>query len=285
MILAIIAIGLLTSTLFLLLNRDYLGVAYSNRRNTQMNISSYKAKDKLSNQSPFFKVGHTLAFLFPPKFMEQFERDHVFLGRPKEQIYISLGQSLIVGLGLLLAYLFSKNNALLIFSLIAPILILAETSMAVEKNKKDINKYTPHIVECLKVLVVNTETPVNNALEIIIRGIPDYMSAMKTELLRLLQKAEKTNMKETLMEWKSESGNFKDFLALLVSVNEGASKVAIKGFIEKYLERIREQEQEDIKNEAENLQMYLMGPVMLMFMVVLSPMIFAIQHTMKSAGF
>jgi len=91
-------------------------------------------------------------------------------------------------------------------------------------------------------------------------------------------------VRDALLDWKTDSARFKDFISLLVSINEGSSKSALKIAIENFITRAREDEEEAIKEKAENLQLYLMGPVVLILLVMLYPMMAAIQYMLQAAS-
>ncbi len=281
MILVIIAIALVASYLVLILNRRYLGVEYSYQKASVIGENGGKIKKQIFDKSFFFNIGKACLALLPEATVNKLERDVSFLNRDEKYLSISAGQALFFAITLLFAYAFTQILVILVLAIFLPIGIIAEIPLSVSTNKACIENSVTHVVGCLRVLVVKTETPLPNALEIIAKGLPQYLSPMKLELLRLLAKAEKTSMRESLMEWQTESPKFKDFLALLISINEGASKSALANFVDNFLNKAEEDTQEEIKNNAENLQLFLMGPIILMFLVILQPMVSAIQFMMS----
>ena len=286
MILVIALMAISMAYLVLLLNRKFLGQAYSFEKQSILGSDiKIEIKTELrSDKKIFFNIGKLISVIVPEATLRKLEFDQTYLGRDSRELYVSMGQSLFALIFLLFMYSSFKQPTFLMMSVLLPIGIMAEIPVSVSSYKKNVDKAIPHIVDCLKILVVNTETPLSTALELIIQGLPAFMPEIKTELLRLIQKAEKTGMRETLMEWKAETPNFKDFIALLISINEGASKTALKTAVNSFIEKAKYDKEEMIKNNAENMQLYLLGPVILMFLVILYPMFRAIQYVMATSG-
>lgn len=280
----IIIIASVAIYLILLANRDYLGIEYSYRKISTIDGTSYQRKKTFSDKNFFLKLGQFFATALPPDGLAYFEREIAFLNRDLKVFYVGLGQTMFATLSIIVLYLFSHNFSTLMIGIFIFVGFFAEVPMSVSKCKASIDKAVPHVVAALKVLVVNTETPLGNSLEIIAKGLPQYYEPMRNELLRLLAKAEKSNMRETLMDWQSESGKFKDFLSLLISINEGASKMALKTFIDNFLEKTSADVQEEIKSKSENLQLILLGPILLIFIVILQPLVTAINFMMNQSG-
>lgn len=283
MILALILVlCFITIYLVLLFNREYLGIAYSYQKVSLMQENSVRPKNGFNPQDFFSMLGKSFAILIPAKFFKKLELSHLYLHRDKLELYQTIGQAFAIFIVMLLLYSFTHNPLFFVMAIFFPVGLFVELPIAVSQHKNSIDNSIPHIVACLKVLVVNTETPLTNALEVIIQGLPQYMQPSKLELLRLLQKAEKTNLRETLVEWQTQSSQFKDFLSLLISIYEGASKSAIKTAMENFLAKSNEEEQEKLRNKAENLQLYLVGPVIVMLLVIMQPMVSAIFYMMNT---
>jgi len=150
------------------------------------------------------------------------------------------------------------------------------------KNKLD--SQIDHLVSCLNVLVVKTETPLFTALELIVAGLPDGFNIIAKEIRQILQKAEKQGLKEAITDWQALSTKFSDFLMLLTAIHEGASRIAIKDTIDKFLAKSKTTQEEAQKAQAENLQLYLLLPVLIMLLIAMWPLYDAINFLMKHSG-
>ena len=161
---------------------------------------------------------------------------------------------------------------------------MLEINIAQAQFNKELETSIEHLVRCLKVLVVKTETPLINALEIMLEDLPEGFKASRLELEKLVNKSLKSGLRETLQRWKTDLPQYRDFIALLISINDGASKQALQLSFNNFLQKVEEYKADQVKNEAENAQLYLMGPVVVMLIVSSMPMMDAVRFLMSQAS-
>jgi hypothetical protein len=138
-------------------------------------------------------------------------------------------------------------------------------------------------MRCLRILIIKSETPIINSLEIIIRDLPVDLVATRKELIRLLEKMKKSGVRTTLLEWKTDLPKFRDLLSLLISINDGASKNALQLSFDNFLRKIESSREQELKDKADNVQLYLMGPVLLMLLIISLPMMDAVRFLMTES--
>ena len=126
--------------------------------------------------------------------------------------------------------------------------------------------------------------PLISAIEITIKDFPEDLSSLKLELTRLINQSKKLGLVQTLTEWNTELIRFRDFISLLIAVNEGTSKKALLQSFDDFLNKIEEDNKERIRNSAENFQLYLMVPIILILLVAMFPMVDAISFFMQNSG-
>lgn len=234
-------------------------------------------------QSLIVKLGTMIANILPEKAIRQLEFEYFNLDRTKDQLLETIAQAFISFIVFLALYLFSYNLIFLLLSFLIPAVLILEINLASFQFKREIESSVEQLVRCLKVLVIKSETPIINALEIIMQDLPLEYKAVRRELAKLVNKAAKSGLRTTLLEWQTDLPKFRDFIALLISINDGASKHALKLSFDNFLKKIEENKANEIKDQAENVQLYLMGPVVVMLIVVSLPMVDAIRFLMMSA--
>ena len=274
-VLALVVIVLVANSKFLLL---------SNSSRLQ-SITGYKPiheSDALKKVFLFF--GDFMRKILPRNFCEKLEENYSFIERDLAELSYTLGQAFLSFTILFIAYAFTQNFLFLLLAFIASVLIAMDSSFLVHQANEEIEENIEHLVKCLKILIVKTETPVLSALEISLKDLPEDLLALRREVRKLINQAKKVGLMQTLHDWKTELPRFRDFVSLLISVNEGASKNALKHSFDDFLEKIEEDKDERQKAQAENLQLYLMGPVVLMLLVIMLPMMDAISYLMDNSG-
>lgn len=277
-----ILIALLTISLVFLFNRKMLGIEHSHHRASLLNGLSSKKRIIKKSTSIFYKLGKLSSVIYPDSFLQILKRKTSFVSRAETELYINIGQGKLSSLAMLAVYSINHIEPYLFLAIIMPIAFIAEIFIAEIVYKRSLDQAVPHVISCIKVLIVETETPLINALNIITNGLPSHMKALKEEINKILEKAKQSSITETLSSWETDSKNFKDFLSLLISSYEGASKSALKVYINNFESRIKEDNQENIKNQSENLQLYLIGPIIIMFLIIIQPMVSAINHAMSN---
>jgi len=233
--------------------------------------------------SPCLQIGLWLKRILPESLIAKLELEYLYLGRKLEALYELLAQALFVFLALFLAYIVNHQLNFLLASLVLPVLLLLELQLAVIDYDRQLTEDTPHLFACAKVLLINTETPLVSALRIIATtwAVPD--SATVLELNKIISKIDKHGVKDALSGWQVKSDKFRDFLSFLISVSEGSSKRALRLALDKLISEAREDEKDKLSERADNLQLYLMMPVVAMLLVIMYPMAAAINYMMQNS--
>lgn len=278
--LSLIILGLVA--LVLLLNSKFLLLSNSSRIQS---LTAYKPiKESDSFKKIFLFLGNFIRTVLPRDFCKKLEENYNFIEKDFAELSYTLGQSFVVFIALVTVYFFTQNFILLLMAFIVSVLIAMDSSFLVHKANQEIEENIEHLVQCLRVLVIKTETPILSALEISLKDLPTDLVALRREIRKLINQAKKLGLIQTLYDWKTDLPRFRDFVSLLISINEGASKNALKNSFDDFLKKVEEDKIEQHKAQAENLQLYLMGPVVLMLLVIMLPMVDAISYLMKNSG-
>lgn len=241
-----------------------------------------KAKNK---ENIFLKyLGIVLLNLFPKKQLESIKHKYSFINRDMMSFSNDLGLLTIAIIIFCCTAVFSHNYYFLLIAGLLPVLLYIELECSVKNTEALIENNLDHIIRCLKILVIKSETPINTALELISRDLNDELKPVRNEINKIIERSKKSGIKKTLSEWDSKLPKFQDFISLLLSIHEGASKNAIKDNIDKFLIKYIQEKNEKVKAEVENLQLYLMLPIVVMLLVSMIPMIDAINFYMQKTG-
>ncbi len=285
MIFIIFLISMALIYLLLVLNSKAFWLNKVHEAQSLLYSSSQQQRHKLSNQyhQLTYALGKACFNILPTSAIKQLELQCFSLERPLEKLYIGFGEAIICSTLCLISHFINHNIFLLLFSFLAPALIVLEIKIALAKAHTELEENIEHIVRCLLILIIKTETPIVNALEIIIRDLPNNLTATKKELSKLLETMKKSGVRHTLLEWQTEQAKFKDLIALLISINEGASKHALKLNFDNFLTKMQDSREQELKNKAENVQLYLMGPVLIMLLIISLPMMDAVRFLMTES--
>ncbi len=278
---SLLLLGICSCLLVLMLNRSYIGNELSLRRFPLIEAKTTRGFNLSIGM--FSHLGAFIKPLLPKNFYEELESEYLYLGRKSELLLELLGQVVSIALLLITVYWINHNLYFLILSLLLPILLLFEIKFATNSYYKQLEDDALHLYACAKILLINTETPLISALRIIIATYPTNDSATVYELNKIVSKIEKLGAREALSSWQVKSQGFRDFISFLLSVSEGANKRALKVAATKFINDAREQERDALVNQAENLQLYLVAPVILMLLVIMYPMASAINFMMQTS--
>ncbi len=275
----ILVTAFLISCASVVLNSRYLLADFNVRR-----FSMLEQKNSIIAVKPslFVALGSFVKKIMPQSCFAKLEFEYLYLGRESSNLVELLGQVVLLFLALIIAYLINGNEIFLLLAVLFPLILLLESKFAICSYHKQIEKDSPHLFACAKVLLINTETPLISALRIILQTWTDDKSATVNELKKIITSIEKLGAKEALGNWETSSQSFKDFLSFLIAVSEGSSKRALRVVLQKLIDRARAEEQSKIDEQAANLQLYLMGPVTLMLLIVMYPMSAAINFMMQN---
>jgi hypothetical protein len=230
---------------------------------------------------PSFKIEVSIKNCFLA--LKQLEIDYFSLDRSEIELHVTFGEAALSFILCFSSYIFSHNVVLLALSFLIPALIVLEINFALAKARTELENSIEHIMRCLKILIIKSETPIINSLEIIIRDLPVDLIATRKELIRLLEKMKKSGVRSTLLEWKTDLPKFRDLISLLTSINDGASKNALKLSFDNFLRKIESTKEQELKDKTDNVQLYLMGPVLLMLLIISLPMMDAVRFLMTES--
>jgi hypothetical protein len=162
-----------------------------------------------------------------------------------------------------------------------------ESRFSYQKAISELDLSVKHIVQCLDILLVKSETPIITALELIAQELDDNYFYTRLELKKIIKQASKTGLSTALRDFYQQNygPKLKEFFSLLMSVNDGASKKAISEQISNFLDLQIQEAEENQKSAVENLQLYLILPVIVMLLIIMFPMADAIMYSLQSTGF
>lgn len=277
----LVLIFLFLLALVFVLNSKYFLLSKSSQLQS---LSIGKPSPLVSYNKLFFHIGTIIRNILPSYIIENLEQSYSFIGKDTEELDKSLGQSISIFFLLLFVYLYTNNFLFILLAFLISILMAFDPFFLADKANREIENNIDHLIRCLKILIVKTETPVLSALEISLKDLPDDLSHLKRQINKIISQSKKVGLVQTLNDWKTELPRFRDFISLMISINDGASKSALKQSFEDFLNKIEEDKHENQRANAENLQLYLMGPVVLMLLIVMLPMVDAISYLMKNSG-
>ena len=282
-ILFIVVILVASIYLVLLFNSKYFWLSRVYESQSILFSGSYQNAAVGLHKALFLNVGKFASNIIPEKALKRLEIDCFLLGRSEAELYVTFGEAAMSLVLCFSSYIFSHNIALLILSFLVPVLIISEINFALAVARTELENNIEHIMRCLRILIIKSETPIINSLEIIIRDLPVGLVATRKELIRLLEKMKKSGVRTTLLEWKTDLSNFRDLISLLISINDGASKSALKMNFDNFLKKIDGVREQALKDKAENAQLYFMGPVLVMLLIISLPMMDAIRFLMTES--
>lgn len=280
MILVILIMSLAAFYLLILLNSKHLWLKNLYQENSILKLERISTNGN-SYQKLMIEIGRLVARFLPKVLINKLEQQCLSLNRTRDDLQRSLAEASLIALILFIVYLINHFWVFLLLAFLIPALIILEINVAQTRFNNELEASVQHLLRCLKVLVVKTETPLIKALEITLEDLPENYRASRIELQKLINKALKSGLRETLRNWKTDLAHYRDFIALLISINDGASKTALELSFNNFLHKIEECKADQIKNDAENAQLYLMGPVIIMLLVSSMPMMDAIRFLMS----
>jgi len=249
--------------------------------------SSQRALEAGFLETSLYQGGLRIAKILPANTIESEEFVYKFLQKDPRGFYINISRALLVMGFTLVIFLFFKNWFLLLAGVLVLIYFIFESRFLYQTAIKELDSSVKHIVQCLDILLIKSETPIITALELIYQELDSKYIYTKNELKKIITQASKTGLSQALRDFHDYDYGLrlKEFFSLLISVNEGASKKAISEQINNFLELQNQEAIEDQKALVENLQLYLILPVILMLLIIMFPMADAIMYSLNSTGF
>jgi hypothetical protein len=234
-----------------------------------------------------YHFGLRLAKFLPEHIIETEEFIYKFLQKDTKGFYTNLARALLILAFTLVIFVTYKNWFLLIAGLFTIIYFVFDSRFLYQSAIKELDSSVKHVVQCLDILLIKSETPIINALELIYQGLDTKYHYTKNEIKKIIEQASKTGLSQALKDFHGYNYGLrlKEFFLLLISVNDGASKKAISEQINNFLELQCQEELEEQKAIVENLQLYLIVPIIIMLLIIMFPMADAIMFSLNNTGF
>ena len=255
----ILVLALLASLCVILLNSKYIGA------NSQKVFAS---------KYSFSKINQEWYMQFIPSALHSYvENNLIYTKLDKDKFYKELFYSVLVSIFIFIAYCFSFKTYLLGLSLLVLCAVIADFAIKVDAGKKSFIDSLDHLISCLEILTVKSETPLANALKIVCDSLPEEFYVARNELNKILQQAEKFGMEQVLNDIEKDSIEEQEFISILIAIQKGTNKSALKKNLQDFLLRQKAIKEEKRKLIVENLQLYMMLPGTVMLIIAMFPMI------------
>ncbi len=209
-----------------------------------------------------------------PSFIENFiEANLIYTKSCKQSVYNDLFHALLVSVVTLAAFFVTLKSYFLLLTLASPFVVLIDFNFKVKSGKKNFIDSLDHLVLCLEILTVKSETPLSNVLSIISNTLPSDFYVACNEINMILQKADKFGLEKTLRELNRDSVEEQEFISILTAIQNGTNKNALKKNLYDFLLRQKSIKEERRKLFVENMQLYLMLPGTVMLLIAMYPLI------------
>jgi len=212
--------------------------------------------------------------------LNNFYSEALELGLEEAKLRYSIGQNLILFIVLLVSFIFKIHT----LSLLASVCLIGFSLglvLEVRKYKNSLRFSLNHILECLKILCIKNHQPLKIAfIEIASKLNPEFTSTKKL-LLKFSSDFDEYGMNKAIENFKWTEDLCLDFKNLLIAINLSASKTELLKFAEKISVKFSETELLKKNNLLDNVQIYLLAPVMLMLVLSSYPLFLAIKFSLK----
>jgi len=234
-----------------------------------------------------YQLGVEFAQFLPKQITSNEEFILEFLQKDSKALYLNFAKALLLVSVAFLILIFMKNFFLFFALFLLSFYFVFESRFSYQKAISELDLSVKHIVQCLDILLVKSETPIITALELIAQELDDNYFYTRLELKKIIKQASKTGLSTALRDFYQQNygPKLKEFFSLLMSVNDGASKKAISEQISNFLDLQIHEAEENQKSAVENLQLYLILPVIVMLLIIMFPMADAIMYSLQSTGF
>ena len=221
-------------------------------------------------------------------FIPGFIRDYVdtnliYTKLDKNKIYKEIFYSFFAAIFILVAYFISFKTYYLLLAVLVCVAVILDFSFKVAAGKKSFIDSLDHLVACLEILTVKAETPLSSAIKIVIESLPEEFYVARNELHNILQKAEKFGIEQVLTELELESVEEQEFVSILLAIQKGTNKSALKKNLHDFLLRQKSIKEEKRKMIVENMQLYMMLPGTVMLIIAMFPLIDMITFQLEGA--
>ncbi|MEB3315882.1 MAG: hypothetical protein VKK32_06695 [Candidatus Melainabacteria bacterium] len=206
----------------------------------------------------------------------------VQLGIKEEVFKIWLAKIFIFIFLLEISYLFTEPfSRIILLALLMHSVI--EIPLKIHLRKKSIRRSFPHLLSCIKILCIKNNQPLKTALRSIAQGLPQDFSASKNLLIKFIEEFEEFGMQKAIESFTWENDFSEDFKNILIGINLSSSKNELLKFAEKIEKKYHSADETKRNNLIENIQLYLLAPVMLMLLISSYPLFLAIKFSLQGA--
>lgn len=233
-------------------------------------------------QKACLKIGFKAKELLKLKSLDEFFLLNLSLGIQETEFKIWLGE-------IFLSYTFTlalspfKNSFLNLASAIIFFYSLVRLPLKSHSLKKSLSTAAPHLLECIQILCIRTNTPLKIAFQKISQGLPHNFHSSKNLLIKFINESEEIGMHEALEKFGWNRSLGEDFKNLLIGINQGSSKTELLKFSERISQKYQSAIEIKQNNLIENIQLYLLAPVTLMLLISSYPLFQAIKFSLEGA--
>lgn len=256
----------------------------SSPQNTFIQHSSSISESKFSSslRKSFSELGFIIKNTLRINALESLFHSALRLGITEEQFKIWLAKVFLAYLALI-SLQFFKIAALTISLSLILIYTLLEMPLKIQHSQKSLRKSLPHFLSCLKILCIKNNHPLKSAFLSIIQGLPQEFLTTKKLLLKFIEEFEEIGMQKAIENFAWDKDFGEDFKNLLIGINLSSSKAELLKFSKKIENKSRSADEIKRNELIENIQLYLLVPVMLMLLISSYPLFLAIKFSLQGA--
>ena len=275
MILSLFSLKILLTTESNRSSSKYSPLIYSqDAREENLFINNLKA--------PCIHLGSFLKKTLKLNSLDKLFTSAIQLGIKEEFFKIWLAKIFIFIILLEISYLFSEPFSRIIF-LGLLIHSFLDIPLKIYLRKESIRRSFPHLLSCIKILCIKNNQPLKTALRSIAQGLPQDFSASRNLLIKFIDEFEEFGMQKAIENFTWDNDFSQDFKNILVGINLSSSKNELLKFTEKIEKKYHSADETKRNNLIENIQLYLLAPVMLMLLISSYPLFLAIKFSLQGA--
>lgn len=265
----ICSIALLAGLCVVLLNSKYISNSSTN---------AFEAKTSFLEDTSEWQ----LQFI-PVQLKRYIESNIIYTEVDKKLIYRDVFYSVFIALVIFVLYFVTFQTYLLFLAIVVIAAVPVDFAFKVDQGKKSFIDSLDHLVACLEILTVKSETPLSNSLKIVCDSLPEDFYVARNEINSIIQKSEKLGMEQVLKDIERESIEEQEFISILIAIQKGTNKSALKKNLYDFLVRQKAIKEEKRKLIVENMQLYLMLPGTVMLIIAMYPLIDMILFQLQGA--
>lgn len=274
----------LSILIVVLLNRSYFVADFINSDSSLLNSGNCSSRVSLADHKAFYLLGLFISKFFDERFIEEQEQKAIRLELSATLIVNNIGLAFSFLVFFILFGFYLQNIIYLVFAFILAVYFLFEIEFLYQDHIKELEAGASHLLKCLRILLVKSNLPIALSIDTIADTLPPRYKAIKRELANLTKKIEQVGVNETLALWQVNGEKFKSLISVLESANHGAANKSLQDNLEALINDIDEEERFELEEQSNNLQLYLIVPVIISLMLTMVPMYMAINFSMQKVG-